>query len=69
MVLAKVVSKAISISFCLFLIWVMAKFMFWLWPEGKWLHLICLVLLSVDYALIVSGIKPHGFASWFKKEQ
>jgi hypothetical protein len=67
--MVRIMSLTMKIILCLFLLVSAAKFMFWLWPEARVLNLAMLAILSVDYALIISGIKPKGFESWFRKER
>ena len=67
--------RIISTAFCLFVFWGTGKIVFWIsgalgmGPEWKWVNIGLLSVLGVDMALIVSGIKPKGFASWFTKER
>ena len=65
--LVEIVSKTISVAFCLLLIWGFMKITMWLMPDWKWMNIGFTSLLCIDMALIVSGIAPKGFCQWIKK--
>jgi hypothetical protein len=65
--LVVVLCKLLEAAFCLGILWGWIKVTMYLWPEAKWLHLAFAAILAVDYALIVSRIKPGGMTTWFKR--
>jgi len=55
-----VVRTTLNIVVMCFFFWVQAKFLFWAWPQYKWLNIGYLFFVALDYALIVSKIRPNG---------
>lgn len=61
-----IVRTSINASVALLFLWGSWHLTRWLWPDRLWESVAFFVILAIDYALIISGIAPHGFRDWAK---
>ena len=64
----KIAAKLMSMAFALLMLWVFGKVIFWIEPTWVVLNTGFLAVMAVDFALIVSGIRPRGFLTFLDEK-